>query len=175
MTLNLNKLISIPLAVALIFAPIGCAPTDTQIQQDGNVVATAILNIAALEQPVNPALAAQLVTAANDLKSATANWTTGSTVAIINTAAQAAEIALAAIPQTAAFAPLIPIAVAALDLLIENVAQPAVSAHVLSASTATNYHGATIPHRLFRSREGDFKAEWNEKAKQAGLKQAVLP
>jgi hypothetical protein len=131
----------------------------------GNIVATALLEIAAMEQFSNPTLAVDLVTAANALKAACDNWTTGSSLALINDAAQVASAILASIPQTAMIAPFIPVAIAVLDMIIA-----AASGNTLVAANAS------IPHRLFRSRQDDFKTAWNKVANsKPELKAAVLP
>lgn len=174
------KMTATALAFVMLFT-VGCVPVDVQVQQDGAAISTAILSIAAQEQPINPTVAAQLVMAANGLRTATANFTTGSAVADINAAANVAEVVLQAIPQTAAFAPLVPIAIAALDLLIENAGAGATStlnahvAHVSGTAATGAYRAAVIPHRTLRSREGDIKAAWNTKATQIGLKQVLIP
>lgn len=173
-------------AVALLLLPLtiitGCVPAATQIAADGKVVGQAMLSIAAIEQVSNPALAANLTAAANGIIAATSNWTTGSTLALVNDAAQVAEVALAAIPQTAAIAPLIPIAIAALDIIIAQAGAPtanvatAVTAHMRTAPIINQYRGrAHISHRPFRSIEGDFTATWNSEAKKhPALASAVL-
>lgn len=99
-----------------------CKITASAIQQDGKAVATAVLSIATALEPTNPTLAAQLTTDASALTAATSNWTTGSAVADINDAAQVIETAMALIPQTAPYASFVAIAVAALDILIANLA-----------------------------------------------------
>jgi hypothetical protein len=80
----------------------GCS---VNIPADGNAVATAVLAIAAQVEASDPSLASKLTVAANALKAATANWTTGTLTTDINTAAVAVETILAAIPVTAVYAP----------------------------------------------------------------------
>lgn len=152
----------------------GCAPSTSQIAADGQAVATALLSIANIEAVSNPQLAQNLTTAANALSAATANWKTGGSVAILNNAANAVEIALAAIPQTAAIAPLVAVAVAALDAIIANI-NPTSSAKD-TVRVANLYRGeAHIHHRWGRSIEGDFKAAWNMAARSnPALNSAVL-
>ena len=146
------------LSASMIISTTGCTVTAAQISSDGQTVANALLAIAKLEAVADPSLAANLTSAANALIAATANWTSGSGLAIFNDAAQVAEAALAAIPQTAIIAPLIPIAVAALDILIADISSGSVG---LSANVNPYRGKAQIHHRFLRSPEGDFKAAWN--------------
>jgi hypothetical protein len=169
--------------IALLLLPImaftGCVPAATQIAADGAVVAQAMLNVAAIEAVTNPQLAQNLTTAANALKAATANWTTGSSLAIVNDAAQVAEVALSAIPETAAIAPLIPIAMAALDIIITEAGgpspAPSVSANVVAPSINPYRGKYKISHMPLRSPKGDFESAWNGEAKKhSALASAIL-
>lgn len=175
------KVIPIVAMAAITITSTGCpGNVDVQVQQDGNAIAIALLNIAAQEQALDPTISAKLVQIANDLKAATANFSTGGSIAIVNDALTAASIVLASIPQTAAFAPLVPIAEAAIDILIANIGgTPApttvAAAHARIAGPHYTYPSAQIPHRIFRSPQGDFKAAWNDTAKKNGLKQALIP
>lgn len=159
----------------------GCTgPTDAQVAADGAAIATALTNIANVYSVTAPAAAAQLKTYAADILSVTANWNSSTGIALFNSAANGAEIILAGIPQTKDFAPLIPIAVAAIDILVANLnpaatAPATLQAHVLAAPQGNPYRGrATIKHRMLRSPEGDFKATWNETAKANGLSNLAL-
>lgn len=144
----------------------GCSPTASSIQADGNALAQALSSIAAIEQATNPSIAAQLTQAANGLKAAVANFTLGSPSAILNDAATAAEVALSLVPQTAAIAPLVPIAVAALQVLLGNIPgfngpTPAPAATVARVALPRAYLGYQAPHKMFRSKRNDFIAGWN--------------
>lgn len=151
---------------------VGCTPVATQIAADGKVVGQAMLNMAAIIQVTNPTSAATLTTAANALEAATANWTTGSSLALVNDAAQVAEVALASIPQTTAVAPLVAVAVAALDIIIAEAGgtgatTPAIvhASRPVMVAAVNPYRGKyKIKHVPFRSPEGDFKAAWNSVA-----------
>lgn len=176
------KVVAILMAVMLVPATLplaGCGVSAAQIQADGSAVAQAIESIAALEtQQGNSALAQQLTSAAQALQAATSNFQLGNSTAIINDAATALEVALAAIPATAVYAPLIPIAVAAIDTLIGSLGG---SAAPSTAPTVTNpevalkiakLHAAgvgLVHHRMMRSIEGDFKAAWNKQVKASHL------
>lgn len=188
----LRRILVSPVIALLIAAPVtisatGCTTSASQVQQDGATIAQAIQQIAALEtEQGNTALAQNLTTASQALEAATANYQTGSATAIIGDAATAVEVALAAIPTTAAYAPLVPIAVAAIDTLLSNIgtktttpaAAPAAApsvfgAHAMVASPATRLvqikaNAPKIPHRILRSPEGDFKSAWNAQALKAG-------
>lgn len=154
-----------------------CNITANQIKEDGQAVANAVLAIAKIEAPINPELAANLTTAANGLIAVTSTWTQGSSVAIFNDAATVLEVALGAIPETAAIAPLIPIAVAAIDLLIANIGNPSpaitpdavkVTMFRVEQHAAINpnpYRGkAVIPHSHWRSMKDDFISAWDKTA-----------
>jgi hypothetical protein len=164
-----RSLIAILLLGALPLMTTGCTPSAAEIAADGNAVATALLSIAALEQPTDPTAAANLTTAANALKAATANWTTGSPTADINSAATAVEVVLASIPQTAIYAPLVAITVAALDAILA-----ATGVKSAEATASKNpYHGMAKIHRslLHPTLEGAFKAAWKKAIKDINKKQ----
>ena len=99
-----------------------CKAIEAQIPADGAAIAKAVSAIAALEQSSNPELATELNAAAGVLVVATANWKTDTPTDDINTAATALQAILAAIPLTAPYATFVGIAVAALDILIANLA-----------------------------------------------------
>jgi hypothetical protein len=123
-----------------------CTITDSEIKADGQTIGTALESIAALEQATNPTLAANLVTAANTLIEVTSTWTSGSSVALFNDAANAVEAVLADIPQTAAYAPFVAIAVAALDILIANIGQPPAPVSVVSVRATMDRIDALPPN-----------------------------
>ena len=152
-----------------------CHITDQEIQSDGQVLSTALNNVAKLLPASEATVATDLQTAASKLLQVTSTWTTGSVVADFNDAASVAEAALGAVPQTAAVAPLIPIAVSALDLLIANVGHPSENVTVASVKASVArvdalppnpYRGkAVIPHQHFRSLRDDIKAAWDQVTK----------
>ena len=146
-------------------AQTGCSNINSQIPADGAAVSEAVLAIAAVE--TDSTLKQNLTLAANDLKTATANWKVGTPTDDINTAAIALETVLGSIPQTSKYVTLVPIAVAAIDVLLQNL--PATTTEVVKAKTLqvsyNPYRGkATIKHRFGRSVVGDFKSTWNEAA-----------
>ena len=146
----------------------GCTVTPAQVAADGEAINTALIAIGV----VYPAAAVKLDAAGAAIVAATQNWTTGSTTALINDAAQAAEAVLAAIPQTATVALLIPIAIAAIDILINSIPPPPVSvsnAHIPFNAAHQNPYKLSladqkklITHQMLRSPAGDFKAAWNK-------------
>lgn len=182
-----NPIVAILIAL-LVMTPItlsttGCpANASAQVRADGAAIAQAITSIAALEtQQGNTALAQNLTLAANSLVAATQNFSSGSATKIITTAATALEIALAAIPATAAYAPLLPIAVAAIDALLANIG----AAPVSLTSAKVGLTGATavrlgplknfqVKHRFGRSRATDFKDAWNNAVKSYNLANSLL-
>lgn len=143
----------------------GCnPPSPEQIAADGKALGIALNAVANLT--ANPNTAASLHTAANDIVAATANWQTGSSTAIINSIAQATEVVLGSIPTTEFIAPLVAIAVAALDSLIANVPPPPAQVSAGRSYAMNPYRGkAHIHHMLLRSPEGDLKAAWNGEVK----------
>lgn len=172
------SLLLIALLIPLSLPMSGCTVSSGQIAADGQAVAQASLSIAAQIAPTNPTLAAQITTAANALAAITSNWQTGSKLQVFNDATNALEVVLAAIPLTAPFAPLVSIAVAAIDVLIANASQGSAGPTPVraSASPALLAYRATAPHikhRLLRSPEGDFKAAWNEAVKSNALQPSM--
>jgi hypothetical protein len=160
-----------------------CTITDSEIKAAGQTIGKALNSIAALEQATNPTLAADLTTAANALVTVTSNWTSGSSKALFDDAANAVEAVLAAIPMTAAYAPFVAIAVAALDLLISNIGTPpapltvdAVKATLarIEALPPNPYRGmAQIVHHHGKSLLDDFVAAWDaevDKQPELGIK-----
>lgn len=160
----LKKLGSLVLCTLTLVATMplsGCTASAAQIQGDGAALAQALNSLAAVETTEgNTEAAANLTKAADAMLAATKNWSTGTPTAIITDAANVAEIALAAIPQTAAIAPFIPIAVAALDVLLANIPGAAVAPNM--RGVAPMYSSFVPAHKLGRSKRGDFIAAWNE-------------
>jgi hypothetical protein len=156
--------------IAAAFLTIGCTPTATEIQKDGQALNSTLTQLAAVEQPLNPTLAANLLTAANALEAVTANWQTGNPVAVFNDAANAVDVALAAIPQTAAVAPFIPIIVGGIDLLIANIpgatstTSVAIAYNPVQVSLARyRAEGATaVKPTRFGTPRSAFIAAWNK-------------
>lgn len=150
-----------------------CKVTTQAIQSDAAAVATAIDNIAA-QPDISATLKTDLDAAAAALVAATSNWTTGSPVAVINDAAQAIEALLAAIPSTAPYAVFVGIAVAALDILIGNLAtQPTQTASTVANAKAVLLHIDSLPanpwrgkaqiHRhVFEGPRAAFIGTWND-------------
>lgn len=167
---RLGALALCSLAILAILPVTACQNVDQQIQADGQAIAASVQQIAALEKATNPQLSDQLSAGATALLAAVQNFKTGNTTADINAAANIIQVAMAAIPQTAVYAPLVPIAVAALDTLLANLPAsntPATPAKVMARAAikpAAQVTPVAIPHRLGRSVEGDFKAAWNAQA-----------
>jgi hypothetical protein len=152
-----------------------CKVTATQIAADGKAVGAALQSIANAVEATNPALSTDLTAAASTLVTATANWKTGTPVDDINTAANAVEVILAAIPQTAPYAVFVGIAVAALDILISNLStQPAqATGNFIANARTVAAHVDTLPANPWRGQaviqhHGDlrkgFEATWNTAA-----------
>jgi hypothetical protein len=135
-----------------------CKLTSTSIAADGQAVATALNSIAVELAKTNPTLAANLKTAATALVTATANWQTGTPTADIETAATAIEALLNAIPQTAAYAPFVAIAVAALDIILANIGTQSVQTgdKVANALKVTDHVETVLPPNAWR---GEYKIQ----------------
>jgi hypothetical protein len=157
-----------------------CDISESQIKEAGQTIGKALESIATLLKTENPTVSADLTTAAEGLIAVTSEWTTGSSKAVFDDAANAVEEVLALIPETAQFAPFVAIAVAALDLLIANIGTPpapittaAVKATMdrIEALPPNPYRGkAKIIHHHGNSLAKDFVDAWNaEQAKQPTL------
>jgi hypothetical protein len=157
-------------AMTVVVPTTGCTPAEiaTQIKNDGATVAAACTSLAVALQATSPDIASKLNMAGQALLAVTSSWTAGTTIAYINDAANAVEVILALIPMTAAFAPLVPIVVAALDLLLANI--PSISGAMVSAKARVHnpYRTANvdklIKHRFGRSKAGDIKSAFNTMA-----------
>lgn len=162
-------------ATATVISTTGCnnGITPAQMAADGAAVANAVLAMAKIT--TDPTLASNLIIAAGGLVKATADWQTGSSTAEINDAAGIVEVVLADIPPSAAYALLVPIAVAALDIILANTtattATPsnlmsmAVRVRVAKVAKVHPYRKpVTFKHIWGRSPAGDFKATWNDMA-----------
>lgn len=152
-----------------------CKISAQQIAADGKAVGDAVLQIAKLVQLTDPALAAQLTAAANALIDATANWQSGSTIALIIDAENAVIAVLNLVPPAAPYAAFVAIAFAALNLLLANTtSQPKLTANyihdtklVITAAEAANasspwYGKAVIVHHFRHSPAQDFEQAWND-------------
>ena len=150
-----------------------CKITATQIAADGAAVGTAMKNIAALI--VDAAVAGKLTAAADALIKVTGNWTTGSAVADLEDAENAAIAVLNLIPVTTPYAPFVAIAFAALNLLLANsqtqttqTSNAIANAHRLLKHEETIntdspwFHKAEIEHHFMHSPQQDFVAAWNK-------------
>ena len=158
----MKRLIAILTSVALWAATlpvVGCTVTAQQIQEEGATVGNMLISMANVVQ--DPASAAKLQKIGQGLIAATANFQLGSPTAIINDSINAAEVVLASIPKTQAIALLLPIAEAAIDILIANLNKTTgkMGPVTLAQSTVTM---ASVHHRLFRSPAGDMKAAYND-------------
>lgn len=159
-----------------------CKISAAQIQADGKAVGTAIDNLGAALQATDPTLAANLKTAGDALIAATANWQTGSSMAIITDAEQAVIIVLNLIPLTSPYAALVAIVFTALNLLIANAqTQSTQTGHMVSdahklleaaakLNTGSQWAGkAVIKHHLGNDPRKDFESAYNAAAKPLGV------
>lgn len=169
------------LLVPALMPATGCTISQAQLIADGNALSAALTSTAKVMAATDPATAQKLLLAANALSQVTANWNGTSSIDKLNAIASGAEVVLAAIPQTAIVTPFLPIAIAALDVVLANTQPAAASARVtLSSAEAQNLAGYrlaaehAIRHRLLRSPAGDFKAAWNGQARISNLPEMVI-
>jgi hypothetical protein len=164
-----------------------CKITSQMIVADGHAVGQALENLATAVQPTDPTLAANLQSAGAAVVDATANWQTGSTLAAVEDAEQAAIAVLNVIPLTSTWAPLIAIAFAGLNLLIANAQSQGsltgnmkTDAKLLLAKEATLnttspwFGKAVIKHDFMRAPRKDFEAAWNSAATPLGVKTVTV-
>lgn len=155
-----------------------CHVIASQIQADGQVIGTALDNLAAAIKSTDATLADDLISAGAALVSATSNWKDGDAQAILTDAENVVVVALNAIPVTSPFAVLAGIVFAAVNLLIANSKTQAAQtgnvmadAHVLlsaekTLNTDSPWAGkAVIKHHFLNPPRKDFESAWNEAAK----------
>jgi hypothetical protein len=139
-----------------------------------NVVISAVQSI--LKVASSASWATELSNALAALVNAESTWETGGAAAIVIDALNTVEAVCAVIPLTAAFSPLIDVLVAGIEAVISYFApQPAPASNALGL--ASNPHRRRValnkPHFL-ETREGAFKAQWNQVAAGIGLPQAKI-
>jgi hypothetical protein len=162
--------------VATMFAPAtaltmtGCTVTTTQIANDATAVAKVALQIATASADLYPAISAKITLAANDVSSVASALLAGTTTeARLIAVLQTLDTILSAIPTTVTqtIAEFLPIAIAGIEAIYSYVETTSASlAKGALRSTSSPWSGkANIKHRFGRSREGDFRAAWNEAVK----------
>lgn len=153
----------------------GCTVTAEQVQRDGAVVGNMLISMAAVVQ--DAAKSAELVKWGQNIITATANFQTGSPVAYINDAINAATAILSSIPQTQAIALLLPFIEAAIDLLLDriNTVNKVTTVAAMAARVKpSTVKLAVIHHRMLRSESGDMRAAWNATVKANKLAVATI-
>jgi hypothetical protein len=180
-------------AVVLVAAPAaftlqGCVISEAELKSDALTLAGALTSLATAIQGADPTIAADLTKAATGLTDAADAPSTGiAWEDALNAAAAGAEGILALIPATALFAPLIAIAVTALEAILGNTTTTASASSKLKAERlsltpeqATNLvfyihaGNAIVRHHAFHSPKRDFKDAWNPQAKDLGYPSAVI-
>jgi hypothetical protein len=164
-----------------------CKITAATLAADGQVVGQALENLATAIQPTDPTVATSLNTAGVAVIDATANWHTGSTLADVEDAEQAAIVVLNSIPLTSPWAALAAIAFTAINLLIANsqtqttqTGNVVTDAHALlvkanTLNTDSPWFGkAQIHHDILRSPRKDIEAAWNSAATPLGVKTVTV-
>lgn len=158
-----------------------CKITAQTIVADGAAVGTALENLGTAIQAEDPSLATSLESAGEAVVNATQNWKDGDALTEVEDAEQAAIAVLDVIPVTSAFAPLVAIAFAALNLLISNAqtqttqtGNAVADAHTLlthAAQRTSPWQGkAKIEHNPFHSVRKNFENTWNKAAAPLGVK-----
>lgn len=164
-----------------------CKLTDAVVVADGQAVGTALENLGAAVQATDASLATSLTAAGQAIISATANWKTGDTLTDIETAEQAAIVVLNAIPLTSAWAPLVAIAFAALNLLIANSQTQSTQTDSVvgnakrmlakeeTLNADSHWHGqAKLNHDPFIDVRKNFENTWNKAAKPLGVREVYV-
>lgn len=162
-----------------------CKINAQTIVADGAAVGQALDNLAEAIQAEDPSLATGLTAAGNAIIAATQGWKEGDVLTTVEDAEQAAIAVLDAIPVTSAFAPLVAIAFAGLNLLISNsqtqstqTGNTVADAHALlahAAKTVSPWQGkAKIEHNPLHSVRKNFENTWNKAAEPLGVKTVTL-
>ena len=171
----MKKILSLILSLALIgvtTAPtVGCS--SQQVVAEVNTVLTEATNILVVAEPGAPWVP-QLQAAVTALKAAEAGWAAGGKVQVVIDALNTIEAITAVIPLTAAYSPLIDVLVAGIESVL--VALVPTTPQVVALKVARNPHVGRVRlvHHTFHSRSTEFKATWNDAAKQNGLVGAVI-
>ena len=173
-SLTMLGTMAMPAAVIAATAPMtGCTVSVSQIANDAIAVAKVASQIATAVTDLYPSIAAQVSIYAADVTTvATAVLAGTSTEAKLVAALQALDGVLAAIPSTVTqtIAAFIPIAIAGIEAIYSYVGTTSVvlaKAPLKSVNSAWSSaaKGVKVHHRFGRSREGDFKATWNDAVK----------
>lgn len=185
----------IALLVPATVPQMGC--TQSQIQETENLVNVVIQaagNMAAIADP-GSAWATAMPAALAGLKTAEANFAAGTGAAVdVSDAMLAVEDVIAEVEPNSKVSELADILTTAIDAALAMLPAPTAAAGANTAMRSAprltlaaysvrpakaaryNHHNrASIHHRLFRTRAGDFKAEWNKAvAKNKALAKAAL-
>ena len=160
----------------------GCSMDKTETIGLINALIQACSNVIAVAVPGEPWIP-EMQNAIAALKQAEAGWVGGGPVSVITSVLNTIVIVSSAIPQTAAYAPLIAIIVAGIEAVMAALppsSQPAptsVSAVPKVTPGPYVYTGMVKfqVHWYTRDKVGAFKKQFNKAAVQAGLPQAQLP
>lgn len=156
-------------AATLFVVPATTGCTSNQLKAYAVALQSATANLSAALKSTNPQVAADLADASSALSAVVTNWDTTTAAGKLNTIAAGVESALALVPTTSPYVPLIAIAITAVDsiLAITSPSSTAMSARSISLTQASNLaiyraraNGA-VKHRILRSQLGDYKAAWN--------------
>ena len=152
----------------------GCTVSASQLKADAQALATALTSLSAALTTEDAATASRLELAAESLTAVVNNWDASTAAGKLNTAAAGVETVLAGIPSTSKYATLVAIAVAALDVLLQNTSTASAKVKLTNADSdrllGLRVAGRNaVEHRWGRSEVGDFKAAWNRTVQDEGL------
>lgn len=152
----------------------GCTVSSSQLKADAQALATALTSLSAAMTTEDSATAAKLELAAESLTAVVNNWDASTAAGKLNTAAAGVETVLAGISSTSKYATLVAIAVAALDVILQNTSTASAKVKLTNADsdrllTLRQAGKNAVDHRWGRSELGDFEAAWNKTVKNEGL------
>lgn len=153
---TIQGLVSVLMCFVMAFAVVpmtGCSMSKTQLKSYGDTIDTAVASILTLTH--NSQIAAQVKQAQQVFDNAVQNWSGASTSSMVISSLNAVEAALALIPQTAAYAPLVDVVIAAAESIIASL-----PVNNTSAIVKANHQVRATNTPLFKSPK-QFVAAWN--------------
>lgn len=160
----------------------GCSSTQ-DIEALINAVIAAASNIISVAEPGAPWIA-DMKAAIAALQQAETSWLGGAPLNILTSILNTIEIVASAIPETAAYAPLIDVVVAAIEAVLAAIPKPTTPVAAVSGIAVPQVQGGPYNHRdkvafkvhryLPGNPAAEFKKKFNDAAVKAGLGQAVI-
>lgn len=144
----------------------GCTVSAAQIEANINLISQQAASI--LSQIGDTAIAADITAGVEKLKEAEAAWKGGGAVQDIISALNILEIAVGAVPLTAAYSPLVDVIVAGIEFILTNFvttkAAPTGAVRAMALPGQYNPHKGRLvvkPH-MMQSPSGAYKALWDK-------------